>query len=160
MNLITQSLLYLTVITALCFGVWAHDDNSRLRAENVDLTWRNVTIEQRKYPLDFKGLNYEAASKAANLTGIPMSFLINMRKMENGGDGYEYGYRGKSQGVVENYTPPQWQYGEAARRMNEFLWEWVELDKKRHKEATEYLARRYTGRNDSKGYAACLRMTP
>ncbi len=54
---------------------------------------------------------------------MPFEVLLRARtKCENGGKGYEFGYRGKSQGVIENYDPHEWQAGEFSRRMNNIVW--------------------------------------
>ena len=152
-------LVSLGIVSVIANGIftwamWA--DNKKLHEQKTDLIWRNVTVEQRIDPHKFKGLDSEATFKASELTGLPYEIIANGRKIENGGDGYSLGYRGKNAYVVTCYDPDQWQYGLFARRMNQFAWEYIKQDKQLYKAVTDYIGQRYTGRN-TKEYGKALR---
>lgn len=124
MKLLLHSIAYALFVVIVGALFFLYVDNIRLSSENKDLVWRNVTIEERKEPWKQRPVDQIAILKASQLTGIPFEVLLRARtKAENGGRAYEMGYRGKTQGVVENYDPHEWQLGEWARRMNAIIWD-------------------------------------
>lgn len=124
MKLFTDSIITLLIGASAAAMYVLYKENMKLSAEVMDLTWRNVTIEERKEPWKKKPVDEIAILKASQLTGVPFEVILRARtKAENGGKAYEMGYRGKSQGAVENYKPHEWQVGEWSRRMNAIIWD-------------------------------------
>ncbi len=151
---------YLVCCMASSLITWMlYTQNQNLQAQKTDLIWRNVSVAQRIDPHQFKGLDADAAYKAHSLTGLPFEIIAAGREVENGGIGYEMGYRGKSELIVHCFEPDEWQYGEFARRMNQFAWEYIKADRQCFKECTEYMAKRYTGKqgHEIREYAKKLR---
>lgn len=151
----------LAILIGGLFGTIAllYRDNLKMKADYEELRWRHVSLMDNVEPYKLKPVDMEGLLKVSRLTGIPVKVLVNAHHAENGVVGYEFGYKGKTRGVVENFRPDQWQCAEWGRRMDSLVWNQLVTTPAGHQVLIKAVET-YTGNKGKKAeeYAATLAM--
>lgn len=151
---------YLKTIISMLLAVWAVGSAwtvqyvHRLGQENERLRIYNARQVRAKDPIGWakrNGPDWKAVAVASDITAVPSKVLVSVWDFEKGPPGYELGNRGRTELFLRYLPPDQYQFSEAGRSLNQFLWEWLLTTpdgKLQLKRAIAYCGFRYGGPTD------------